>query len=356
VTEAVDGLELVADHEQPRLGSPQRVDQRQLDAIRVLELIHHQVLEALPPRCSDGPGRLQQRERAQLEVLEVGPGALRLQPLVVAVVGVEEGAQCREAVGRQGGLVRSQLRGLAPSLHGPDWGPRVGEAGWVDSLAAQPLVRRPHGLSQPRGVEARHEASGGLGAGLDDLLQRRREGPLAKPCGLELVEDAKAWVHASGHRMRREQAPAEPVDGRDPRPLALARGASDLPRALGLAGLGGGARPGDELAPHPLPKLARRPLGEREGEDRIGTDAVLGHGVAVALDEDAGLAGSRPRLGEYVARARLDRRPLLGCGLRWGSDLEVAGAGGHPAPFPAASPLPAISSAPIERSSRQIGW
>ncbi len=52
VPEAVDGLELVADHEQPRLGAAQRVDQPQLDAVRVLELVHHQVLEALTPRRS----------------------------------------------------------------------------------------------------------------------------------------------------------------------------------------------------------------------------------------------------------------------------------------------------------------
>ena len=112
-----------------------------------------------------------------------------------------------------------------------------------------------------------------------------------------------------------EQAPAEPVDGRDPGPLALSRGAGDLPRPFGLAGVEGGARGGDEPAPNPLPKLARRPLGEREGEDRVGPDAVLGHGFAVALHQDPGLAGARPRLREHVARARLDRRPLLGRGL-----------------------------------------
>ena len=117
MTEAVDGLELVADHEQPRLRPPQRVDQRQLDAVRVLELVHHQVLEALPPCGSHRSRRSQQPERAQLEVLEVGRRTFRLELLVVATIGVEQGAQRREALGGERGLGRGQLWRLAVGLH-----------------------------------------------------------------------------------------------------------------------------------------------------------------------------------------------------------------------------------------------
>ena len=53
-------------------GPAQGVDQGELDAVRVLELVHHQVLEALPPGLADRSGGPQQLERPQLEVLEVG--------------------------------------------------------------------------------------------------------------------------------------------------------------------------------------------------------------------------------------------------------------------------------------------
>ncbi len=140
-----------------------------------------------------------------------------------------------------------------------------------------------------------------------------------------------------------------------------ARSPSRAARAISLArwgspALGGGPRRGDQLAPDPLAKLARRSLGEREGEDRIGADAVLSHRVAVTVDQDARLAGARPRLREHIARACLDRSSLLGRGLGRASDLLLLVDRAHPAPFPAESPLPATSSAPIERSSRQIGW
>ena len=157
----------------------------------------------------------------------------------MAMVGGEEGTQRREAVGRQGGLGRGQLRRLAPLFHGPERGSRVGEAGRVDSLAAQSLVGVPHGIAQPRRVEARREAGGGSVTGLDDLVQRGGERSLAQPLGLELVEDAESRVHARGDRMHGQNAPAEPVHGRDPRPLPFACGASKIPRALGLAGIGG---------------------------------------------------------------------------------------------------------------------
>ena len=216
-------------------------------------------------------------------------------------------------------------------------------------------MRGAHDLAQPHGAEARREAGDGIVTGRDNLLQRRGERPLAEPFCLGLVQHAEARVHAGGHRMRREQAPAEPVHGGDPGPLALARGARDLSRPVVLPGLGCRARPGGELAPDPLAKLPRRSLGEREGEDCIGTDPILGHRVAVALDEDPGLTGARPRLREHVAGARRDRRSLLGGGLARGGGRQVVSGGAHPSPFPA-SPLPAASSTPIERSSRQIGW
>ena len=102
------------------------------------------------------------------------------------------------------------------------------------------------------------------------FLERRVESALAEPRGLGLVEDAEPRVHSGGDRMRRAQAPAEAVDGHDPRPLALARRARDLPRPLGVAALGGVACAPREQAPDPLAKLAGRALREGERQDRSG--------------------------------------------------------------------------------------
>ena len=54
VPEAVDRLELVADAEQSCLGTAQRIDEGELDAVRVLELVDHDMGEAHAPRVPHG--------------------------------------------------------------------------------------------------------------------------------------------------------------------------------------------------------------------------------------------------------------------------------------------------------------
>ena len=97
----------------------------------------------------------------------------------------------------------------------------------------------------------------------------------------------------------------------------------------------------------------------------LGTQAVLSDGVAVALDQHAGLPGARSGLGEDVTIPARDRvtlrggggedlgRPLrIGLGVEEG-ELPRRGAGHDPLP---PFPLPPPSSEPTARSSRQIGW
>src|SRR5215218_39805 len=105
--------------------------------------------------------------------------------------------------------------------------------------------------------------------------------------------------------MGRQQPAAEPVDRADPGALRVAGEPPQLPRALGVVL---GVRPSGKLAANPGAKLARRLLGEREGEDALDARAVLGHCVAIALYEHARLAGPRPRDEEYVAVAGRDGR------------------------------------------------
>ena len=74
MAEAVDRLELVADDDQLAARPAQRLDQPQLQAVGVLELVDHQVAEAPAVGLAD-LGALQQPGGEDLQVLEVDPGA-----------------------------------------------------------------------------------------------------------------------------------------------------------------------------------------------------------------------------------------------------------------------------------------
>ena len=82
VAEGVDRLELVADQEQPRVRAPERLDQRELQGVGVLELVDHQVAELLAVALAEPLVAAQQRHGLELEVLEVQRRALGLQLLV----------------------------------------------------------------------------------------------------------------------------------------------------------------------------------------------------------------------------------------------------------------------------------
>ena len=77
VAEAVDRLEFVADGEE--VVALQQFQQRELAAVGVLELVHHQQLQALRPREAHPLVPLQQIARAQLEVVEVERPARALE-------------------------------------------------------------------------------------------------------------------------------------------------------------------------------------------------------------------------------------------------------------------------------------
>ena len=81
MAEAVDRLELVADHEEPRLGL--RRASISASWTRFVSWNSSTIRCSKRARQASRPARAsQQRERPQLEVLEVGPGALGLEALV----------------------------------------------------------------------------------------------------------------------------------------------------------------------------------------------------------------------------------------------------------------------------------
>ena len=97
--------------------------------------------------------------------------------------------------------------------------------------------------------------------------------------------------------MRSQQAVAEAVDGRDPRPV-------ERTREIVASGL-------DEPRPDASAQLARRLLGIRDHEHRLDVEAFVAHGPGEALGEHPGLA--RPRAGgDEDVPARLDRGLLFG--------------------------------------------
>ena len=82
VPEPVDRLELVADQEEAGVRPAQLLDQPQLQAVRVLELVDHQVVELLAVALPQGVGVGEELDRLQLEVLEVERRAVLLELLV----------------------------------------------------------------------------------------------------------------------------------------------------------------------------------------------------------------------------------------------------------------------------------
>ena len=89
VAEGVDRLQLVADHDQLGARPLQRLDQPQLQAVGVLELVDQEVGEAAAVGLAD-LGPLEQAGGEDLEVLEVDPGAALLGGLEAGGVEAQQ--------------------------------------------------------------------------------------------------------------------------------------------------------------------------------------------------------------------------------------------------------------------------
>ncbi len=370
VTKAVDRLELVADDE--RLAPVEPPQQPHLERVGVLELVHHDPLEAVRPGVPERGRTVEERAHGELEVVEVHRRAGALGRCVGVGVAPEQLAEqpdrggagavpagCGVALERlQVGAARLGVEGLGPSRR--EGGRLEGAQGRGDGPGEHlvaPGERRARTLHH-RALEALQARRGGGARGAErrpqrgGVLELRRPGQLgARVAGAaQRVVDAEHGrpeaVHPVGgdkvERLvagRRGRVPEEvgdrPLEGRLPQLAARGlvehdergvearrhRVGAQHPRAeavdgahrccLGVLGQATTAHP-EQPGADPRPQLARRLLGERDREHPPGVDPVVGDEAHEALDEHRGLAGSRVGGEQQRAGAPADRLLLLG--------------------------------------------
>ncbi len=305
----------------------------------------------------------QQVDGEELQVVEVDCGALRLALVEAGGEGGDElpkrlvAAAYRGDLGRRGRLV------AAVDSADRDRGQLRVE----DAAVAKLGVGGEHDRTEPAAVARRREGDCVVVAG--QLGQDLVEAGPGESSGLVGIEDPEAGIEAGGDGVGGEEAPAEAVDGRDRRRFA-GPGRGLQPGPLGLLRGRGGTT--GQLDADPAAHLRCRFLGEREGEDPLRLDAVDGDRLAVALHEDARLAGSGPGLEEDVAVAISDRLRLLerragasAASVRPDADLHALRRRGGlcrrieaellVAAHAAASSSSSSSGRGIERSIRQTG-
>ena len=122
----------------------------------------------------------------------------------------------------------------------------------------------------------------------------RRRAQLARD---GVVEHHERGIQAGGHGVAAQDPRAEAVDRPDP-------GALGLPRRLALAER-------QEAGPHARAQLAGRLLGEGDGQDLPGAQAVVQHRPHEALHEHRRLAAAGARREQQRALAPRDRTSLL---------------------------------------------
>ena len=152
MTEAVDRLELVADREDVRqIGMRDEIDELALEAVRVLELVHHDHPEAELRLLPDGVVVAQEVPGSQLQVLEVDDrfaplrsgilGGEAFEQLLqeLAVVGCEllEGGALRRLAGCSKDAARAPLEARAERST-----TRSGSEPGVATRSASPAFRR----------------------------------------------------------------------------------------------------------------------------------------------------------------------------------------------------------------------
>ena len=275
VAEAVDRLELVADDEEVSPGPlREEVEQLGLETVRVLKLVDHDRAEALARALADLLVAAEQIARTELEILEVECSFARLRLAVLRGELCEQLLEeppvaCRELLQRRGdgGLARldERRRARPAGLHlrqgeqplGQGRGGqkvehalggaalKLGRARIVDEAEGS-LAQVRHALVEP-GARSRleHEVPAGRAKSCVDADEhlpqprravRREQAPAvglvrrAEPLergrerlrlhheSLRLVEHAECRVDPCGERMGAEQASAEAVDRRLPRP------------------------------------------------------------------------------------------------------------------------------------------
>ena len=365
MAEAVDRLQLVADDDQLAARPAQRLDQPQLQAVGVLELVDQQVAEAAAVGLAD-LGPLEQPGGEDLQVLEVDPGAAllgrleagreELQQLGQVAVGLAALAglgacgrspprsprgrgrspspccRCAAPAARRGpAAARARPAAPAPARPARAWGRsrfssssacpgRLDRRGDRLRRVARRRLRQPR-LAPRRGCAARRgrrrrspaarrcrrprpspRAPPRRRRGTRPALRRRPRGRPASASGASRTRKPGSIPAATGW----------PASSRLQKPWIVVTQAPPIAAQQLRRPLGARLGPPRQLGADPLAQLGRGLVGEGEGEDRVGGDALVADEAAVAVDHHPGLAGAGAGLEQDVAAADLDRRRLLG--------------------------------------------
>ena len=245
---AVDGLVVVPHHGEVPVRPRETLDEAELDAVRVLVLVHQHVQEARGVRAMDLLVQLEQAHRVSEQVVEVHRPA-GAERLLIAFVDLDEPPIHR---GERGLLILLRTDPLVLELGDPRSGRRGGQA----------LVLRPHSLQE--------------------LAQDR-----ALVVG---VVDHEILGIPEKLRVTAEDPNARGVEGSEPDTQVL-------PSEKRL-----GARP----------HLPGRLVREGEGEDGALGDSTLAHEVRDASRQDARLPAARSGQDQEGPAGVLDRLTLHG--------------------------------------------
>ena len=256
----IDALVVVADAADVLFFLRQQAEPVILHQVGVLVLVHQDVAEGAVVVRQHFRVALQKVGGEQQEVAEIGR-VQRAQPVLVGAVQSE-----RPAVGEVALLVGRHLAGA--------------EAAVLPFLDLRhQRVRRP-ALRVHLG-------------GVHDLLEQ--------PHLVVGIEDREIALQAHPLGVAPQHPGRERVEGAEPQPLRWL--AQDLR--------------------HPLAHLARRLVGEGDGEDLVGKSAARKQDVGEAGGEHPGLAGARPRQHQHRPLGRFHR-----LALRLVQAIEVAHAAG----------------------------
>ncbi len=250
-TPAIDGLVLVADHEDIQVVRGQQLDEAVLGDVGILELVDQDVLEAPGVLFADGVVLVQQLDHPQQQVVEVDGVALA-QKLVVALVDAHD--HLFTVVAR--GDVLGHLQLVLGSRDG-----RVDAGRAIDFIVEVQLFKGA--LDQGFLIVGVHD---------DEVRVERQVGSLAaQNAGANGVEGTQPDVSGNG--------------------------------ALALAAV--------EQVFYPIFHLAGGLVGEGNGQDVVRAHAHIADQVRDALGEHARLAGAWPGQHEHLSKPGGNRLSLL---------------------------------------------
>ena len=147
--------------------------------------------------------------------------------------------------------------------------------------AALQLEREVDAVADQVGHLVRPQGREGVGVEIPGLATAQAGGQaLREQLLVELVQDPDLARHPDQVGVLAQQSGADPVEGADPG--RVQGGGFSAAAACG------------ELFGHPLPQLGGRRLGEGDGQDLSGRDALGLHQPAEALHHGEGLARARP--------------------------------------------------------------